>query len=122
MYLSGCDAVIRVDAQHPPHEVGDLLGEVELVARVFSVVYLAVELLVCCSAKGEDAGQGHEGQNAQSPHICWLASVLLLLHDFGGHVAGRPAKNLDLSALFNAGAEPKIYEFGSQIIRQYYIL
>lgn len=83
---------------------------------VFGVVDLAVELLVCCAAEGEDAGQGHEGQNAKGPHISWLASVLLFLYDFWGHVARRPAEDLHLSALFNAGAEPKIYEFRSKVI------
>lgn len=86
-------------------------------ARVFCIVYLAVELLVCCAAEGENASQGNEGQNAKGPDIGWLASVLLFLHDFRGHVARRPAEDLNLSALLNAGAEAKIYEFGSQVIR-----
>lgn len=121
MYFSGCDAVVGVDAQHPPHQVRDLLGEVELVLGVFCVVDLAVELLVGRPAEGEDASQGHEGQNAQRPHVRRLASVLLLLHDFRGHVAGRPAEDLHLAALLDAGAEPEVDELRSQVVRQYHV-
>lgn len=85
-------------------------------ARVLGVVDLAVKLLVCCPAEGKDASQSNEGQNAQSPHIGWLAAILLLLHDFRSHVTRRAAEDLDLAALFNAGAEAEVYEFRSQVI------
>lgn len=113
-YLFGSDAIIGIDSEHPVYQVGYLLGEVEFVAWVFCIVDFAVEFLISGTAEGENASEGNKSEHSQSPYICRFASVFLFLDDLGSHIAGSAAEDLDLSALFDAGAKAEVNEFGRE--------
>ena len=96
MDLAGFYSLVGVDGEHPADEVMGLLVELDVMAGVVCVVDFPVKLLVGVAFVGEVADQHDEHHNPQRPYIRSLAPILLLLHNFRCHVAGRPAKDLNL--------------------------
>lgn len=95
-YLSCGDPVTGIDREHPSNQVMSSSHSADLMLWVVSVVDLPIELLICAALVGEVANQHDEHHDPQGPNIGCLTPILLFLHDFWGHIAGRSTENFDL--------------------------
>ena len=78
---------------------------------VVAQVDFGIQLLIGPSFIRESSIEQCVEQYSKSPYICRWPTVLLLIDDLRGHVAGRATEHFDFPVVGNTRGESEIYEF-----------
>jgi len=96
-----------VSVEQPRDDATRLPVESLVVLLVVAALDLSVEVLLADAPEGEGAREHHVEENADGPHVDWLAVVILLAHDLRRHVRWSATKDLQLLG-GNDHREPKV--------------